>query len=1287
MPPELGKAAEDVPPKLEKEADSDDDEDEDDGDDEPKLKYTRLTGQLGSVYRNGDATSSFTVAGDKMVIGTHNGNIHVISIPTFQTVRYYHAHSASITAVSVSPFSPPLPTLKSEAAARVMATNSSPSKSPSTTSKATSSPRTPRQPPVPATPSNSIYIATSSIDGNVCVSSLVDPNDVLLRNFARPVQSVALSPEYKNDRTYLSGGLAGNLILTVGGKTGISQNANTNSAAAAASGWLGSMGLGSSTGSDKVLHSGEGSISTIKWSLSGKFVVWVNEKGIKIMRSNLKLESVDAESAWKRIGHIDVPNRRAWEDMASVWKARADWIDETHLESDEHDHAATNGSATTESGKGPETPVKNSKKKRSIKYEKLVVGWGDTTWVLHVKPESAGTGKNAGERVSGSADIIHKLVFDDCIISGLSLYTPSLLLILAYRTRDDDNNPISSSVETTPRRGRQHRQNGLSPELRLVDVSTAAEVDVDTLTMSRFESLSIADYHLGTLYVPPVPTAGPISRGALEAFSSSLWDVGASAGRMFGSGASVRSQGSGDNTIASAGAGSIGTSHTAAIGRRTADTVQGAATAGLKVFIQSPYDCVLAVKRDLGDHFEFLMGQKRYREAWDLLNNHPEVIASSSERLSGSESPSSPSKSRQSLAEFFADDSASQTTTSAPNKAFHSAVEKEKRRIGDLLVEQLVNAKDWQAAGKAAGRVLGTSSRWEHWVWTFAEASRFDEIAPYIPTKQLHPPLPSLVYEVVLGHYISHDCLRLKELLDDWDPELFDVNSVASAIESKLKSGDVSDETSEDGVKGRDWRILLDCLAKLYIADSRPKEALRCYIRLQNADAAMELIREYQLLGAISDDVPGFVLLRVSKEQMRSAPLKELEEASSEAVRLLVDEAYQGIVMPSTVVGQLRHRGPEFQPFLFFYLRALWRGDGFKTKADKGLKGTERHIAEGRSFVEDFGDLAIELFAEYDRELLMQLLKVSERYDYDKACRVCETREYIPELVFLLSKTGQMKRALFLIIDRLGDVSRAIEFAKNADDEGLWNDLLDYSMDKPKFIRGLLNEIGTAIDPITLVRRIPEGLEIEGLRDGIGRMVREFEIQDSISEGVARVLRGEVAMGLDVLRAGQRRGVKFEVVKEDEKKDEVELFVDQVPVRVDEEQPPELAAALPRKQPLADDDLEPGHCVGCGEVFAEHEKEPLLGFACGHVYHLSCLLDRITSPSPSSSSPPPPPHILSAAERLRAQLERNAGAGESYSDSRSVGAKVAHAHVIRSVVRGGCPVCRGAVVDGEEGAG
>jgi hypothetical protein len=56
----------------EEEEDGDDDEEEDDEEDEedeePRLKYARLTGHITQVYRNGDATSTFLVAGDKMVL-------------------------------------------------------------------------------------------------------------------------------------------------------------------------------------------------------------------------------------------------------------------------------------------------------------------------------------------------------------------------------------------------------------------------------------------------------------------------------------------------------------------------------------------------------------------------------------------------------------------------------------------------------------------------------------------------------------------------------------------------------------------------------------------------------------------------------------------------------------------------------------------------------------------------------------------------------------------------------------------------------------------------------------------------------------------------------------------------------------------------------------------------------------------------------------------------------------------------------------------------------------------
>lgn len=321
----------------------------------------------------------------------------------FQSMRVYHAHSASVTGISISPFPPPLPTDKPEIPQRLTATTAASSAS---SRQAEASPaaasRKPREPTqIPKIPSNDVYIATSSMDGNVCVQSLVDMKDVQLRNFARPVQAVALSPEFKTDRTYLSGGLAGQLILTVGGGPGRSTSTTTGTAAATASGWLGSMGLGSNTGKDTILHSGEGTINAIKWSLSGKYVVWLNEHGIKIMRSKLHLDNGDTEAAWKRIGHIDRPQTEEWDTMASVWKGRVEWIDEKTLDSDESEQSPVHATVLPTPEKPKEQVVAKPKK-----YERLLVGWGGTIWIIHVHPGGIGVGRHVGEKMVGRAEIV-----------------------------------------------------------------------------------------------------------------------------------------------------------------------------------------------------------------------------------------------------------------------------------------------------------------------------------------------------------------------------------------------------------------------------------------------------------------------------------------------------------------------------------------------------------------------------------------------------------------------------------------------------------------------------------------------------------------------------------------------------------------------------------------------------------------------------------------------------------------------------------------------------------------
>ncbi|KAG6038801.1 hypothetical protein E4U41_003665 [Claviceps citrina] len=1226
--------------------DDEEEEDDDDEDEEPRLKYARLTQNLTGLYRNGDATSAFIVGGNKMIIGTHNGNIHVIQLPTLLPLRVYHAHSASVTSISISPYPPQLSNERLEPTKQPH----KPQTQPNTRSDASpaGTPRRRKEPTqLPRTPSNDIYVATSSMDGNVCVQSLLDVKDVHLRNFARPVQAVSLSPEFKTDRTYLSGGLAGQLILTVGGGQGRSTSTTTGTAVAAASGWLGSIGLGNNSGRDTILHSGEGTIGSIKWSLSGKYVAWLNEYGIKFMRSNLYLESSNSEGAWQRIGHYDRPHTDEWETMASVWKGRVEWIDEKGIENDEMKPAGDENLKSTGS-----VPKKT--------MERLIVGWGGTIWIIHVHHGTSGVGRQGHGKPFGRAEVA-KILRMDCIIAGLSLYTQNTLLVLAFCPEEDDESEDTTrtpvlghksklswgSASSEPQGGIRRRQNNQPPELRMIDLDSEMEVDKDRLGVSRFERLGAADYHLGVL---PAHSAETVvaSRGALETLAglgNDMWNVAINPKSLFGSGVSVRSRSSGEDAASG--------SRTAspAVKLRGQAKYTGQVTIhpslkkpGIKIFIHSPYDCILGTKRDLADHLAWLVEHEQFQQAWELMDENPDIISTAPDK--GSDVTHAVLPKRPPIPDDFFD---GDSTADSTQESLYSYPAKEKRRIGESWIQQLVDDNNWQSAGEVCGKVLSTPDRWEKWVWTFAGAKHFDEITPHIPSVALHPPLPMTIYEVVLGHYLQIDKPRFKELLDRWPAELFDVRTITTALENQLKFRDVQEDSVEDGEKGRDWLIVVQSLAHLYEAGGRYRDALKSYIKLHDADSAFRLIRERHLAEAVADDIPGFISLRVPSAKSLTLNEADLAEATSEAITLLVDEAQHGLVRPDVVVEQLK--SGKLHLYLYYYLKGLWKGQGIREHSSENI---DRLVMDSQSLVDDYADMAVHLFAMYDQHTLMEFLKSSTSYTFEKAVQECEAHSYYDELVFLYSKTGQVKRALYLIIDRLRNVQKAIEFAKEQDDPDLWNNLLDYSMDKPSFIRALLEQVGTAINPITLVRRIPEGLEIHGLREGLTHMMKEHELQYSISSGVAKVLRSELAAAQNELRAGQQKGIKFRVGQPGGLKFPAAVHKEQK-ARAKDGGDASTADGLKQHQ---HETFQPGSCAGCHEMFTEYEMETILGFACGHAFHVS--------------------HLMELIHRGR-KPDVDLGGFPCANTRYSVGMKVMRARLLRDTVREGCPVCSGEV--------
>lgn len=853
------------------------------------------------------------------------------------------------------------------------------------------------------------------------------------------------------------------------------------------------------------------------------------------------------------------------------------------------------------------------------------------------------------------------------------------------------------SVPKVTKPGVHRRRNALPPEIRIIDINTKKEVSVaDQLTISRYETLSSTDYHLGVLPALRVVNQTTSHRGALgaigggiEAIGGGLWDATMYPARMLAGNASIRSSSPGSMNTQGENTSSIAMPQTLS----EEPTHPSVLAHRMKVFIHSPYDCILATKPTISDHFTWLETHSKFESAWNLLNQYPEALGSRLDPDSES-APSTPSKTQGSFLDFFEDDAIQALDSNGrPND---SQVEKEKARIGEKWVQQLVATSDWVEAGRACGKVLQTSSSWERWVHTFARANKYDELAPFIPTEMLRPPIPSSVYELMLGHYIQEDIPRFRELLDHWPTELYTAETVVEAIQSRLRSMERERHVSADGDTDRDWRLLNEGMAKLDLAIGRPHDALGCYIRLQDADAAMGLISSLHLVGAVADDIPGFILLRVSKNAQRTASLSELASLTLEPIQLLVSEAHRGNVPPDTVISQLEEKYEVPNPYLYFYFRALWNGESAESLEDspapkrrtisaRAKQAAEERflVQEGKSLVSDHADVAVKLFAEYDRELLMQFLKSSATYTLSVASRICEQRAYIPELVYILAKEGRTAEALRLIIDSLDDVSQAIAFAKDQDDASLWDDLLDYAMNKPRFIRGLLEEVGTSIDPLKLVKRIPLGLEIEGLRDGLARMLKEYEVQESISGGVARVLRGEVHQALQERSQGTRRGVKVEVASASMKKRDREKH--QQTQRNDGASSPTAGRktpAFPHHHASASSPATstfPGHCAACGAALNHRDSSTLylLAFPCRHVFHVSCLL-RYGKPADYEV----PSHYTlfdtsgSEGAEIDGLLEDDAAMASLGLLDRTVGPKVDHAALLRGVVRdlGGCPL-------------
>ncbi|CAG8470961.1 7415_t:CDS:10 [Dentiscutata heterogama] len=456
--------------------------------------------------------------------------------------------------------------------------------------------------------------------------------------------------------------------------------------------------------------------------------------------------------------------------------------------------------------------------------------------------------------------------------------------------------------------------------------------------------------------------------------------------------------------------------------------------------------------------------------------------------------------------------------------------------VGERYLAYLIKKEDYAKAAENCKKVLKSNKElWEKWIFTFSELRHLKEITPFIPFKE--PQLSSTIYEIVLAYFLNYDHKSLYETITNWPPTIYNIQSIIEPIEDVLE-------------KEPENKTLMECLAELYAYNREPEKALEYNLRLRRPNV-FDLIRKFNLFSAVQDKVVllmDFDLSEIQKEkdEQNRTPVNI---KNMPAVQLLIENTDS--VPIGHVVSQLQSR----RYFLHIYLDALFTRD--------------HHIGF------EFHDLQVELYAEYDYHRLIEFLRTSNYYSLEKAYEICKQRDLVSEMVFILGRMGNNKQALMLIIERLGDVQRAIDFAKEQADEYLWEDLLTYSLDKPRFITGLLDNLGSIdIDPKQLIKRIPNGLEIVGLKQALIKVLQDFNLQASLREGCQKILVSDSVSMANQLHRAQKRGISC--------RDDMTCSVCSTPIIKD--------ANLP--------DAATTHLI----------------FFCGHAFHEKCLFESDAIP-------------------------------------------------------------------------
>ncbi|PAV83343.1 hypothetical protein WR25_16354 isoform A [Diploscapter pachys] len=374
----------------------------------------------------------------------------------------------------------------------------------------------------------------------------------------------------------------------------------------------------------------------------------------------------------------------------------------------------------------------------------------------------------------------------------------------------------------------------------------------------------------------------------------------------------------------------------------------------------------------------------------------------------------------------------------------------DQRSVGREMLKTYVDEGRPKLAVALLREVCGDSrAEWEWAVGLFENARLSTLLAEVLPTG--NPQLEPECYQSVLQAALYNDMKLYKRLVQTWSPDLYRTGAMVTETLQRIQ------EIAQKGNTERteEENSLYQVLAHLYVYERKFELALKIY--MANKDQQIfSVIDKYQLFEYVKEDITGL-----------------MEINSDRALRLLLDNADS--VPPSTVMAKIvRH--PRLQ---MAYLTRLF-------KQNQGA---------------EYADQAVRLYAEHDRKMLMPFLKKNENYQMKRALELCKQKKYLEEVIFLLSKGGSHREALDLVLQKPENLNKAIEYCKETDDSDLWDHLIDKVSTKPEHISKLLNLAGSSVDPLKVIEKIGESVQVPGLRDSLCSVLADYASRVRLHEG------------------------------------------------------------------------------------------------------------------------------------------------------------------------------------------